>query len=928
MWIRNGTVAVTQGSATVVGTGTTWTDAKESSEFILEGEIQRLEVLSISSDTEIELSQPIARATASGLEFQIMPTQGLELDIRRRLIEAITVFSAVRTDLAVGLFDLWLAEPGNESGTVAEFLLTLVGPEGASAYDTWLAEGNVGTEQDFLNAITNDVVAATAANLAATVTARGEAEGFRDQTLADAASTSADAASANSDRLLAEAARTDAEARALAAGAPLHPDTTAGLAATANGDVFLVPSNGTFIIYENQSGSAVEIDRTRPLKVATLANLIAEPSLVNGQFIDVETGANGQLETFRIDTGSSLTADGALVLQLAGVSGRAISLRTELSTWSELYDDVRSHADDTGLRVADLGTFRKLPASAPDFAFQRADGVKIGKSVDDHSPQHFGAGYDGTGDDTAAWQAYIDWAASEGIEAYNVRAKTRITGFLNCRGGIFVQGGSTGADAGRLITATSETRQTGGVLRSCRGARGVTFQPEISHVECLFGAEFQQKILDCRAIGYDVLVGLPDGAGQITLVHIEHCNLFNTRHAFLTDGLESGSAASVNEFHFVNNYCFGGASGVTDLDANPALYHRYGQDLQFDPQKAFIRVGVGRSFRFTGNTCERMHHLVHAARFDTAEIGGNKLEAVDIDYTWDAVPDSDSNRIDVTAEYAQGNNCHFRAFRDHRDPSTPGREAEKVILLSGISGTPRRNDIVSDGTNTAEVVYFDDQVSVIGVRNETGTLAGAVTFDVSVATATVHSQLPLSRVKFGLLTDQRTDYLQARRLVTDQLIARDQAITLYGADDTGTEAAHEVSTPSPWHALVLRSATQFASRIGLMMMGNNEGVSPINRWLSFEMFGNTSRPSFRIFRRNGGAVQEILHLNQNANLRPGADGVDLGHPVEPWQTLYLGQGVTFEPIAASGVSNDTLFLDSATSTLRWKDAAGVVQDLY
>lgn len=661
---------------------------------------------------------------------------------------------------------------------------------------------------------------------------------------------------------------------------------------------------------------------------ADAASLAAATGLQDGRRYTVLTGYNDEPETFLYDASSAVTVDGVAIVEQTELGGRLISTRKWFKTWAEMVADTRVHPEGTTLRIPDLGEFTILAGSAPDFAFQRADNTKIDKTTDDHSPQHFGAGYDGTGDDTAAWQAYINWAVSRGIEAFNVRSKTRITSFLDCQSGVFVQSGAIGADAGSVTTATTETRQTGGVLRNCRGADGATFNPETPHVECLFGAQFQQKIVNVRAIGYDALVGLPDGSGQITLVHIEGCNLFNTRHAFLTDGLDGGAAASVNELHFINNYCYGGSSGETDLDANPELYHRYGNDLRLDAEKAFIRIGVGRSFRFVGNTCERMHHLVHASRFDTAEIGGNFLEAVDIDYTWDAVADSDGNRVDVLTEYAQGNNCHFRAFRDHRDPNTPGREADKVVLLSGITGTPSRNDTVSDGSSSAEVVYFDDQSSVIGIRNETGTLSGALTFSSSGAAATLNSQLALARVKLGLITDQRTDLHQARRIVADQIISRDETITLYGGDDSGTGDAHEIAVPSPWHALVLRSATKIGSRIGLMMMGNNESVSPINRWLSFEMFSNTARPSFRIFRRDGAAIEEILHLDQNANLRPGADGVDLGHPVEPWQTLHLGQGVTFDPVAAANVGNDTLFLDSATSTLRWKDSSGTVQDIY
>jgi len=65
-------------------------------------------------------------------------------------------------------------------------------------------------------------------------------------------------------------------ASAIAAGAPIYADTTAGLAATIDGDTFLVPVEGGFIVYENDTGTAVELARTPRLTYASFAVFIAD----------------------------------------------------------------------------------------------------------------------------------------------------------------------------------------------------------------------------------------------------------------------------------------------------------------------------------------------------------------------------------------------------------------------------------------------------------------------------------------------------------------------------------------------------------------------------------------------------------------------------------------------------------------------------
>jgi hypothetical protein len=77
---------------------------------------------------------------------------------------------------------------------------------------------------------------------------------------ASSASASASSASASAQSATeAEAAKEGAETAAQAAGAAIYDDTTAGLAATVDGDIFLVPGTNTLVVYRNDSGVATEL---------------------------------------------------------------------------------------------------------------------------------------------------------------------------------------------------------------------------------------------------------------------------------------------------------------------------------------------------------------------------------------------------------------------------------------------------------------------------------------------------------------------------------------------------------------------------------------------------------------------------------------------------------------------------------------------
>lgn len=593
-------------------------------------------------------------------------------------------------------------------------------------------------------------------------------------------------------------------------------------------------------------------------------------------------GAAGSAGT----TAPSIPVDTALIETRAAVTSAALA------------DPAVTHLRTSGYAATGDGgaaAYRRAAAEPPHAGKVRSlDGSwwELDPDTPGATVQMFGGISGGAGDDTGAWQDYIDWSDLHGSRTYLVTGTTRITGQLNCRNGVFAVQSSGARTFGRIVTATALTRAQGCVLTACRGAFGVTFQPEVPWTEDLFADTFLCKIVQCEAIGYNALVSAQDGQGQITLVEISDCNLFNTRHAFLTDGLQGGNPASVNEFHFTDNYCHGGSNGVADPGATPDHYHRFAETLDFDPAHAFITGGVFRSCTIRDNTFERMHHVSHVASFDNASITDNYYEAVDIDHTWDASPAEGTLRPMVLGNYAQENNCFYRAFRSHRDPTTPGRVADLALLLDDVSGTFFRSDTITDGTHSAEVVVFVQAAGVLEVRGATGPLSGTITGSSSGATATVKGSLALADVLTPFVEDMRTQRFDVSQVTTSRLVAQDSSVTVFGSDDSTAATAHQVTGPSPWHALVLQGATRFVQRIGAMFLLNRESGSPIFNWLSIEVQEQGGKAGLRIYRRDGGSVEQILELDQNGHLCTAGSGGNLGTTIDRWGIVHTSGGMT------------------------------------
>jgi hypothetical protein len=196
MWYRTGTLALTNGSATVTGMGTDWISLHQGWILITEQGPDPLEVKRVVSATELELAVPHGGATANGLSYAIIPTHGLSDDLRRAVSDLLDHLSSPAAFLD---FATWLQQPGNAGKTFAQYQAEFVGPPGQSAYQVWLSQpGNAGkTEVQFFDEISAQAVSVTAQ-------ARNEAQAA--QSAAETAQTQAEAAKAGAESSAAQVA--------------------------------------------------------------------------------------------------------------------------------------------------------------------------------------------------------------------------------------------------------------------------------------------------------------------------------------------------------------------------------------------------------------------------------------------------------------------------------------------------------------------------------------------------------------------------------------------------------------------------------------------------------------------------------------------------------------------------------------------------
>ena len=218
----------------------------------------------------------------------------------------------------------------------------------------------------------------------------------------------------------AEASATSAELAAIAAGASIYADTTAGLAATVSGDVFLVPDANGMIVYENDTGVAVSLGRFRSAVFDSIAIMATATGLIDGQFATVNGGFNGTPETFQYDAASTATADGALIVTATGMGvGRLISTRTTYADYAEFVDDNRTFEAGTVLRISGIFADYIATDGVGDFYEPNAGGQEFNLVTIKPALAAWGCIEDSGVDDTLRVQAAIDWCAAN---EYNLSA--------------------------------------------------------------------------------------------------------------------------------------------------------------------------------------------------------------------------------------------------------------------------------------------------------------------------------------------------------------------------------------------------------------------------------------------------------------------------------------------------------------------------
>ena len=103
-WYNTGTVSVTNGSPTVNGTGTAWTDYVDAGQGFKGPDGKLYEILTVNSATQLTLNENYSGTTASGQGYKIAPLQGYIRDLALSASNLLLSFSSVRDNAGQGMF--------------------------------------------------------------------------------------------------------------------------------------------------------------------------------------------------------------------------------------------------------------------------------------------------------------------------------------------------------------------------------------------------------------------------------------------------------------------------------------------------------------------------------------------------------------------------------------------------------------------------------------------------------------------------------------------------------------------------------------------------------------------------------------------------------------------------------------------------------
>ncbi len=103
-WYRNGTVAVTNGSATVTGTGTDFVGNTSIGEVFLGPDGRVYEIATVVSATQLTIVPAYQGGTAGAQAYGIQPTSSFARDLALGVSQLLNTFGAVRDGIGQGMF--------------------------------------------------------------------------------------------------------------------------------------------------------------------------------------------------------------------------------------------------------------------------------------------------------------------------------------------------------------------------------------------------------------------------------------------------------------------------------------------------------------------------------------------------------------------------------------------------------------------------------------------------------------------------------------------------------------------------------------------------------------------------------------------------------------------------------------------------------
>jgi hypothetical protein len=103
-WYRTGTIALTNGSATVTGTGTQWVANADIGEALIAPDGRAYEITNIASDTSLTISPAYLGSTASSQAYAVAPIRGRIADLIAETASLLSSFATVRDGIGSGLF--------------------------------------------------------------------------------------------------------------------------------------------------------------------------------------------------------------------------------------------------------------------------------------------------------------------------------------------------------------------------------------------------------------------------------------------------------------------------------------------------------------------------------------------------------------------------------------------------------------------------------------------------------------------------------------------------------------------------------------------------------------------------------------------------------------------------------------------------------